>query len=246
MADPVEECITKDEFDRRMERGELYKGFVIGYGYAFYHAESNIVPQDGYGEVLIGYIQLLDDSPEMKKLSYQSKDGKCSLPTALGLTLGVESLYSDMFHNHDTYLTTRKEVRPIYRVNGKTGRRLGVLSKRAAGFAKVSKGLQFCSFTGGVISTGLSGYNAWDSWSKGEEVDTMDAINVGVGTTAVVGTLVENFIKRGIIKSGVVKFCVSKLNTAAALYSWTSMWFELGQEFGPSTWYGDDDTKWFK
>lgn len=246
MADSSVEYITKDEFDRRINQGELYNGFVIGFGYAFYSVEASLTPAGGDGEVLIGYTQSLDESPEMKKRSISPQDNKYSLPTVAAIALGGESIYSDIFHNHETYITTKGKIRPIYKTAPKTGKQLGVLSDRAGKFARLSKGLQIVSFAGGAVSTGLSGYNVYDSWSKGESINTVDAINTGVGTIAVVGTFVESLMKKGVVKSGVLKFCVSKSNIVTSLYSWTSMWFELGAEFGPSKWYGDDDMKWFK
>ncbi|GHV60469.1 hypothetical protein FACS1894182_15220 [Bacteroidia bacterium] len=30
-----------------------------------------------------------------------------------------------------------------------------------------------------------------------------------------------------------------------AAYSWFRLWFELGAQYGPSTWYGKDDNHWF-
>lgn len=39
---------------------------------------------------------------------------------------------------------------------------------------------------------------------------------------------------------------VFPVGMALTLYDVATLSFELGQEYGPSKWYGDDDEKWFK
>lgn len=82
-----------------------------------------------------------------------------------------------------------------------------------------------------VFSTGISYY----------EIGTGNArpityVDAGVGTVGLGASASSYFWGVQIPVVGEV----------VALYGWTRLWMDLGAIYGPSKWYGPDDTKWFK
>ena len=141
-----------------------------------------------------------------------------------GVALTFEDLYNNFVHNHTTYKTTKVGVKNIYKSNGM------VRSSRAATFASASKVVKFVGTVGTGLMTGMGAYNI--ATGNGTILDVSD---VTVGTAGLIGT--------GLSYCG---YAVPGIGQGVALYSWGRFWFDMGQEYGPSTWYGEDDNKWYK
>lgn len=43
-----------------------------------------------------------------------------------------------------------------------------------------------------------------------------------------------------------IGYSIPYVRQGVALYSWSGLWYDIGEKYGPSTWYGEDDLLWFK
>jgi len=138
----------------------------------------------------------------------------------------VEDIYNNFVHNHTTYETTKGVIKDIFKANG------AVRSERALQFARLSTTVKVLGDVGGAISTANAVINI--SNNKGNGILNWGDFLVGSTglTNSAVGYLGGSSIP--LIGQGV------------ALYSWGRFWGDMGYNHGPSHWYGDDDTKWFK
>jgi RHS repeat-associated protein len=142
----------------------------------------------------------------------------------LSRLLTTADIYNSLFYNHKTYITTKGNVANIINAKGK------VNSARALNFYRLSNTLKGIGVASSIIMT----YQGVSNISTGNAAG-WDYVDVGAGVVGV-GTGAASFW--GIIIPGV--------GQSVAVYGWFRLFFELGAEYGPSTWYGDDDNKWFK
>ena len=143
----------------------------------------------------------------------------------LSRVLTTADTYNSLFYNHTTYITTKGKVANIINVKGK------VNSARALKFHNISKILKGI----GIASSAIMIYQGISNISTGNAAG-WDYVDAGVG---IVGTVSGALSFAGILT-------IPGVGQAAALYGWFRLFFELGAEYGPSTWYGEDDNKWFK
>lgn len=141
-----------------------------------------------------------------------------------GAVLKTENVNNNYDHNHSTYTTTKGVVKKIYKANG------DVRSARAAQFARTSTIVK----TLGNVRTGLmtttADYNVYIG-----NATALDYGDFTVGTFGLMGT-----------GSSYAGCTIPVIGEGVALYSWGRLWFDLGANYGPSKWYRDDDTRWFK
>jgi len=155
----------------------------------------------------------------------QARDEWAFNPAYLTTSLTATDTYSSLFHNHTTYITTRGKIANIYRPNGE------VNSARAANFARTSRFLKGI----GVASSTVMAYQGFHDITTGDAVG-WDYTDAAVGSVGAISGALS--LARLLTIPGVGEF--------VAGYSWFRLWFELGAQYGPSTWYGTDDNKWFK
>nr|WP_320117918.1 hypothetical protein [uncultured Marinifilum sp.] len=143
--------------------------------------------------------------------------------------LTTEGAYSTLLHNHTSYTTTNGLTKNIYKANGR------IRSARAQGYANASKTLKCIGEVGNVVTTGMSYYDI----AKGDS-QPITYVDAGVGTM-------------GILASGASYFYgvqIPVVGEVVAIYGTLRLtWdvsFNLGVNYGPSTWYGDNDYKWFE
>ncbi len=143
--------------------------------------------------------------------------------------LTTEGAYSTLLHNHTSYTTTNGLTKNIYKANGR------IRSARARGYANASKTLKYIGEVGNVVTTGMSYYDI----AKGDS-QPITYVDAGVGTM-------------GILASGASYFYgvqIPLVGEVVAIYGTLRLtWdvsFNLGIHYGPSTWYGDNDNKWFE
>ena len=142
-----------------------------------------------------------------------------------GAVLTAEDIYNNYYHNHTTYSTTKGVVKNIYKSNG------AVRSARAAQFARTSTAVKVLGTTGTALMTATAGYNI--ATGNGTVLDYSDAAVGATGLTTGAVTWATGY-------------AIPVVGEAVALYSWARLWFDLGAKYGPSKWYSDDDTRWFK
>jgi len=144
-----------------------------------------------------------------------------------GIALTAEDVGNNFFYNHTTYTTTKGVLKNMYKANGL------IRSARAARFAlgsKIIKGL-------GNVGTGLmAGIAAYNIASDTKNINGLDVADLSVGSLGIINSLSSRF----------VGYAIPGVGQGVALYSWGRLWFDLGQNYGPSTWYGNDNDKWFK
>ncbi|WP_320020184.1 hypothetical protein [Labilibaculum manganireducens] len=147
----------------------------------------------------------------------------------LGGALTTEGAYSTLLHNHTTYATTNGLTKNIYKANGR------IRSARARGYANVSKTLKRVGTAGSVVTTGMAYYDI----AKGNQ-QPITYVDAGVGTAGLMTTIASYY-------SGAE---IPYVGEFIALYGTLRLtWdvsFNLGINYGPSTWYGDNDYKWFE
>jgi len=139
--------------------------------------------------------------------------------------LTAEDVYNTFGHNHTTYTTTRGITKNIYKANGT------VRSARAAQFASSSTVVKVLGTTGSALMTATAGYNI--ATGEGTILDYSDATVGATGLTAGAITWTTGYAIPGV-------------GQGVAYYSWLRLWFDLGENYGPSTWYGNNNNKWFK
>jgi RHS repeat-associated protein len=144
-----------------------------------------------------------------------------------GAVLTVEDVYNNFYHNHTTYTTTGGVTKNIYKANGT------VRSARAAQFATTSTAIKIAGTAGTALMTAQAGTKIYNgsatAWDYG------DFMVGSVGTVAGAAELI-----------GGASYAVPGVGEAVAAYAWFRLWFDLGAQYGPSKWYGNDDTRWFK
>lgn len=136
-------------------------------------------------------------------------------------------LYNNFFHNHTTYFLKNGTERTILNAQ----REVRINSSLARNAANVSTTVKILGAAGSALMTGVAVHHIRSG--KGKAIDYGDATVGAVGTVAGAAELL------GLGTIPVV-------GEGVALYSWGRLWWDLGAEYGPSTWYGDDDTKWIK
>lgn len=156
----------------------------------------------------------------------QESNGEGRLRSFAEMMFTVEGAYSSLLHNHETYKTLGGKIKNIYKANGE------VRSAYAQRFARTSKVLRFVGNFGGAFCTGLAYYDIY----SGNDNSPIRLLDAGVGTTDLF------FIARSRFGYSAVPI-IGK--DAAVYYFWRLAW-ELGAEYGPSTWYGNDDSKYFE
>jgi hypothetical protein len=144
-----------------------------------------------------------------------------------GAFLTAEDIYNNYFHNHSTYITTKGVVKNIYKANG------AVRSLRAAKFARNSMTLKILGTIGTALMAAQAGTKIYNG--SATALDYGDFTVGSVGTVAGAAELI-----------GGVSYAVPGLAEAVAAYAWFRLWYDLGAQYGPSKWYGNDDTRWFK
>ncbi|MFZ5940102.1 MAG: hypothetical protein ACOYXB_05970 [Bacteroidota bacterium] len=142
-----------------------------------------------------------------------------------GAVLTAEDIYNNYLHNHTTYFLKNGTERTILNESGVV--RNSNLAKNAA---NVSTTIKVLGTAGTVLMTAQAGTKIYNGNATG-----WDYGDFTVGTA---GSLA------GIAEIG--GYAVPGVGEAVAAYSWFRLWFDLGAKYGPSKWYGDDDTRWFK
>lgn len=99
--------------------------------------------------------------------------------------------------------------------------------------ANVSATIKVLGTAGSVLMTGIAVNNIRSG--NGTALDYRDTTVCAFGTAAGAAELF-----------GGASYAVPGVGEAVAAYSWFRLWFDLGYQYGPSTWYGTDDTRWFK
>ncbi|GHV60466.1 hypothetical protein FACS1894182_15210 [Bacteroidia bacterium] len=102
-------------------------------------------------------------------------------------------------------------------------------SARAAKFANVSKVLKIT----GAAGSGWMAYQGIQNYKDGDAA-FWDYSDIGIGLVGL-----------GSGAFSVAGYSIPVVGQGVAAYSWFRLWFELGAQYGPSTWYGKDDNHWF-
>jgi len=145
-----------------------------------------------------------------------------------GAVLTAEDVYNNYYHNHATYFLKNGTERTILNERGVV--RNSYLARNAA---NISTTVKVLGTTGSALMTAQAGTKIYNgnatAWDYGD-------FTVGsVGTVAGAAELI-----------GGASYAVPGVGEAVAAYSWFRLWFDLGAQYGPSKWYGNDDTSWFK
>ena len=144
-----------------------------------------------------------------------------------GAVLTAENVYNNYYHNHTTYTTTKGVVKNIYKTNGE------VRSARAARFARTSTIVKILGIIGTAFMTVQAGTKIYDgsaiAWDYGDF--TVGSVGTVAGTAELMGG---------------TSCAVPGVGEAVAAYAWFRLWFDLGAQYGPSKWYGNDDARWSK
>ncbi|MFZ5430467.1 MAG: RHS repeat-associated core domain-containing protein, partial [Bacteroidota bacterium] len=141
-----------------------------------------------------------------------------------GAVLTAEDIYNNFYHNHTTYKTLGGEIKNIYKSNGT------VRSARAAQFARTSLAIKTAGNVGTGLMTATAGYNIYTGNST-----VLDYGDFSVGTIGLIG-----------VGASYAGYAIPGIGQGVAAYSWSRLWFDLGANYGPSKWYGNDNSKWFK
>jgi hypothetical protein len=176
--------------------------------------------------------QFVGESP--LAYSIASNDGITNWGTFLtGALFTVEDVYNNFGHNHTTYTTTQGLTKNIYKTNG------AVRSARAVQFANASKVVKWAGVAGTTFMTGVATYNIVDDMSHNRSISGWDIADGSVGAIGLTGA--------GLSSVGIISNPVGwGVGAGVATYSWGRLWFDLGSNYGPSTWYGTNNHKWFK
>jgi len=144
--------------------------------------------------------------------------------------LTVEDMYNNFLHNHTTYETTKGVVKDIFKANG------AVRSERALQFARLSTAVKIAGDAGSLLTT----LNAVNNINKGDGNAILNWSDASVGSAGLLNS------SAGWIGSKLGLSSIPIVGEGVAIYSWARLWGDIGYNYGPSHWYGDDDTKWFK
>lgn len=143
-----------------------------------------------------------------------------------GAVLKTENVNNNYDHNHSTYTTTKGVVKKIHKANG------DVRSARAAQFARASMTIKILSTTGSVLTTAQAVTKIHNgsatAWDYGDF--TVGSVDTVAGSAEIIGG---------------ASYVVPELGETVAAYSWFRFWYDLGAQYGPSKWVGNDDTRWF-
>ncbi|MBT1688996.1 RHS repeat-associated core domain-containing protein [Fulvivirgaceae bacterium PWU37] len=139
---------------------------------------------------------------------------------------GAFDNFDNFTYNHETYLTTKGIVKPIFLLSG------AARSQRARIFATRSAVVKGVGNTLGVIGTGIAYYNI--GTGNGTYLDAADA---AMGTA---GAITAGLEYLGLATAP------AALGQVGALYGWGRLWYDIGTYWGPSKWYGTDNHKWFR
>jgi hypothetical protein len=132
-----------------------------------------------------------------------------------GGLLAVEDIYNKFFYNHKTYRTTAGVVKNIYRSDGT------VRSMRALQFARASKAIEIGGLFASGFMVGEAGYNMATG-----DATPLDYSDATVGT---IGLSASAFSLAG--------YSIPYVGECVALYGWFRICWDLGQDYGPSTWF---------
>jgi len=150
-----------------------------------------------------------------------------------GAFFTTEDIYNNFGHNHTTYRTTKGLTKNIHKANGV------IRSARAGQFAKISSVVKWVGTAGSVFVVVVAAYNIADDVRNDRSVSGWDIADGSVGAAGLASA--------GLTSAGIISNPAGwAIGVCAALYGWTRLWFDLGTKYGPSTWYGNNDYKWFE
>jgi RHS repeat-associated protein len=153
-----------------------------------------------------------------------AKENTFSGLNVAGALLAIEDIYNNFVHDHTRYVTTKGLVKNIYTNAGK------VRSAQAAEALTASKAVKYAGEIGTALMTAQAGYKIANG--KAQSIDVCDFT---VGTVGLTSAGIEYF----------TVYTIPYVGEGVALYGWFRLVWDLGQEYGPSTWFGDDDSKYF-
>jgi len=145
---------------------------------------------------------------------------------ATGAILTAEDIYNNFGHNHTSYPTTRGGMKDFGDY-----KRISDYSDQALKYKKISNNIKILGALGSALMTAQAGTKIYN-----EEATAWDYGDFTVGAAGTVTGAAELL---GLSTVPVV-------GEVVAAYSWFRLWYDLGDKYGPSKWYGTDDRKWFK
>ncbi len=135
----------------------------------------------------------------------------------------IEDVYNNFIHDHKIYKTTTGQIRNLYKSNGTI-----IKSAQAAKYLRFSKWLQGL----GILGSVLESFEAFQKIrsGKGEFIDYID------GTIGVIGLTESGASLYGL--------GVPIVGERVALYGCVRLGWDMGEKFGPSTWWGNPNVWW--
>lgn len=146
-----------------------------------------------------------------------------------GALLSAEDVYNNFLHNHSTYLTTKGVEKPIFNPNG------SVRSVRAAQFANISKFVKWTGTAGTYFTIGTSSLSIYK-----DGLDVRNSSDLTVGAITPITPILARVGVQIATKAN------PYVGIGAASYSIIMFSWDAGKIWGPSTWYGSNDSKYFE